>query len=112
MNAKETKQRNWNIAQLRAIVPRIARLIPDDVYKQMNYTKRDISLIADDIAQALNAVKKNNFVCEKCIDISGRKRTKNKCAFKCDICGEYNDNLYLFKPGDEDEESIIKQPCL
>lgn len=103
MTQEEAQIRNWKISQLIGILPRLNSLIPEDIKEQMQ--PRDMKQFvsfADRLLECINDSKVKRFTCEKCNPIHG-KETKNKRAYHCDFCGNWEDKLYTVKSKKEIE---------
>lgn len=94
MTKQETSERNWGIARLRGSLPHIGRLLPDEL-KDRYYTQ--LQDLSNSILDDLGTLALKVFTCKKCSDTSHLHKTKNKKAYKCDLCNLYTEDLYLIK---------------
>jgi len=98
MTKKEAQERNYKIMQLLGILPRLKSLIPDDVFNKLSDAdKYMLDVLPDTILNAIHTVKHKKFTCAKCTDVRGKHPTKDKTAYKCDICGDWKSKLYRIK---------------
>jgi len=96
-NVKKARERNWQIFQLKGILPRIIQLIPEDIKQDIGEDAiKELKTIIYKIRLSIENKKKVYFACSNCIDIKNKKPTKNKKAFTCDICGSYGYNNALY----------------
>ena len=99
MTKTEAQIRNWNISQLRSFLPRMQKLMPEDIENKIQ--QRDLKIfysVAEKIVDCLRDIKKKNFTCNKCNNIKeNAKPTRNKLAYRCDFCNKYNEVLYTIK---------------
>jgi len=99
LKQKNTLERNSKIRQLRGILPRLTQLIPEDVAKLFGDSDMIVlRRMQYELIELLNNVKKKNFTCPICNDVSRLRKTKSKRAITCDYCGKYAvDSLYIVK---------------
>jgi len=98
MTKQQASSRNWDIMQLIGMLPRVVSLIPPDI--AMAIPKEDLvelRRLTSNVLKVINSAKVPRFTCDLCTDILLEKPTKNKRAYRCDICGDYYDDLYNIK---------------
>ena len=96
MTKEQAQVRNWDIAQLRGILSRVAKLLPDDIVGEDTDKQDELNNLAMYFYKKIEDAKVKRFTCEKCNPIHG-KLTKNKKVWRCDYCKAYCVPLYNVK---------------
>lgn len=104
MTREQAHTRNWKIAQLRGVLPRLAsgRLIPKDISDELS-REEYVAFIdtAHKIIDIMDEVKVKRFTCNGCNDVTGLHVTRNVKALMCDYCrSPWTSELYSVRSND------------
>jgi len=97
MTKREAQERNWNLGILKGQLPRLKRIIPQDIKDKMQQRDlRQFLEFAERLLECIEDARIKRFTCDDCHE-HGPRPTLNKKATVCDFCGSWDKTLYTVK---------------
>jgi hypothetical protein len=94
---EETKQYRWNLRLLKFNLPRLHKIIPDNIKKKLPEEELMQFLdFTDKLLKEVHEAQRELYTCNKCHKHK-KKPIKDKKIYYCDFCGKMKDTLYKVK---------------